>query len=171
MNFAGRPLLRRETIVSGRSLWALSVSYWLVEKLGVDIAEIKLLNVPVSEPLLTQGVKYVLGVLLVAHLVHCVGDLASLNRVNLARFEKKNGKKIDDVGDSISELQALIKNFKEPLKNASEGSGHISFDEPLKALETLNTSWKWYSAYALFYFVGWGLLAPLFATAYVIMWL
>jgi hypothetical protein len=147
------------------------VSYWLVEKLGVDIAEIKLLNVPIAEPLLTQGVKYVLGVLLVAHLVHWVGDLASLNRVNLALFEKKNGKKIDDLGDSISELQALIKNFKDALDKAIKDSANVSFDEPLKALETLNTSWKWYSAYALFYFVGWGLLAPLCATAYVIMWL
>jgi hypothetical protein len=145
------------------------VSYWLVEKLGVDIAEIKLLNVPLSEPLLTQGVKYVLGILLVAHLVHWLGDLASLNRAILALFEKKNGKNFDDLSDSISELQALIKEFREAHERASKGSDKSIFDKPLEALETLNTSWKWYRAYALFFFVGWGLLAPLSATAYVIM--
>jgi len=160
MNYAGKPLLSKETVISGRTLLVLSVSVCLSVLLDIDVSTFSFLGIELAPAQLSSALHWVIVVLWVSLLVHWFGDLSSLGQWNSAMVPKKAEARIGGGGKLVGEFETAIGYLRgiEPTKDVKRLQSTVDVIEK-KFDEMVSNRW-WHERLSIFYVVGWGFAVP-----------
>ncbi|MET4126851.1 hypothetical protein ACSSV6_000882 [Roseovarius sp. MBR-38] len=178
MHLAGKTLLSKATILTARSLMALSTAITIVLWFDMDVTGFTILGIDPGQKL-DEGTISVLVFLSISLVVNWVSDVTSNGMFSLFSGVKPISEMCDitiersyiaQIKERVGVLEGLVAKFQ--VDNSDAELMRIvklinsNVNEILTGMDELDKSGWWFSLYARFYVVGWYLAVPLGMAAF-----